>query len=514
MNTRDGISSSLWQSTTDLYRASEPKQMERTFDVIIVGGGITGVTTADLLLREGYKCLLMEARNLCFGTTGGTTAHINTLLDTPYTQLIKNFGLENARKVYDACRHGIESIRANITELETECGWEDCSAFLFSETEDQQKELKEIAEACSRVGLDPHEVQDIPVRIPFLSAISVAQQARFHPTRYVHALARRFEDMGGTILDGCRVTSLVEEEEQVNVESTRGTFAAKWIVLATHIPPTRNIVHARCAPYRSYAMAFRISEHQHFKDLVYDLRDPYHYFRMQEIDRISYLIAGGKDHKTGHEENTQTCLRLLESHVRKHFTVEEATHSWSSQYYESADGLPYIGQLPGHSDRVLTATGFGGNGMIYSTIASKVIRSIVMGREDELISLFSPSRIKPIAGFKNVATHNLDVTRKLLEKIFKSDEIEGYTDLAPGESRVVSTDSGKLAIHKDEQGGLHTVGATCTHMGCQVAWNQAEASWDCPCHGARYDIDGTMLNGPAVDDLEFFNIEIVNTESR
>jgi glycine/D-amino acid oxidase-like deaminating enzyme/nitrite reductase/ring-hydroxylating ferredoxin subunit len=514
MITRDGARSSLWQTTTEQYRVDEKNLADREYDVIIVGGGITGVTTADLLLREGYRCLLLEARNLCFGTTGGTTAHINTLLDTPYTQLIKNFGIENARKVYDACRHGIDRIRSNIRELERDCGWQECNAFLFSETEEQQKELQEIADACNRVGLDPHTTQGLPVPIPFLSAMSVAEQAKFHPTRYVHALARRFEEMGGTIVENCRVTALIEKDERVDVECTSGTFGAKWIILATHIPPTRNIIHVRCVPNRSYAMAFRISEDQHFTDLVYDLRDPYHYFRMQEIDGEKYLIAGGKDHKTGHEENTAAHMRQLESHVRKYFNVEEVTHSWSSQYYESADGLPYIGQLPGHSSQVLTATGFGGNGMIYGTIASEVLRNIITDHADDLVKLFSPSRIKPIAGFKNVASQGIEMTRKLIEKVFTSEEIEGYAELAPGESKVVSSESGKLAIHKDEHGVLHPVKSACTHMGCDVAWNNAESSWDCPCHGARYDVDGKMLNGPAVEDLEFCNIGVLNAESR
>jgi nitrite reductase/ring-hydroxylating ferredoxin subunit len=259
-------------------------------------------------------------------------------------------------------------------------------------------------------------------------------------------------------------------------------------------------------------MAAQFGEAEHFDDLVYDMRDPYHYFRTQEIDGEVYLIAGGKDHKTGQpQNNAHQHMRLLESHVRKHFNIDEVKASWSSQYYESADGLPYIGHLPGHSERILTATGFGGNGMIYSTIASSVLRNIVIDRHDELIDLFSPARIKPIAGFRNFASHNLDVTRKIIGKIFNAEEIEGYADLAPGESRVIKSDLGKVAVHKDERGDLHAVSAVCTHMGCDVAWNDAESSWDCPCHGARYAVDGTVLNGPAVQDLEFLNVEIVST---
>jgi glycine/D-amino acid oxidase-like deaminating enzyme/nitrite reductase/ring-hydroxylating ferredoxin subunit len=511
MTRRDGNLVSLWQATSSTY-SNAAKPAADTYDVVIVGGGITGITTADILLREGLSCLVMEAQQLCFGTTGGTTAHINTLLDTPYSTLIKNFGLDNARKVFEACRHGIDQIRSNVLELDVDCGWKECKAFLFAENEQQQKELEEITEACRRVGLDPHTVQQIPVPIPFVSAISVDRQAKFHPTRYVHALAGRFEKMGGTILEDCRVTELIENDDYIEVVGSKAKVKAKWVVLATHIPPTINVLHLRCAPYRSYAMAAQFGEAEHFDDLVYDMRDPYHYFRTQEIDGEVYLIAGGKDHKTGQpQNNAHQHMRLLESHVRKHFNIDEVKAAWSSQYYESADGLPYIGHLPGHSERILTATGFGGNGMIYSTIASSVLRNIVIDRHDELIDLFSPGRIKPIAGFRNFASHNLDVTRKIIGKIFNAEEIEGYADLAPGESRVIKSDLGKVAVHKDERGDLHAVSAVCTHMGCDVAWNDAESSWDCPCHGARYAVDGTVLNGPAVQDLEFLNVEIVST---
>jgi hypothetical protein len=512
MISRDGHLSSLWQSTTERYKVNEHKPLLKQYDVIIVGGGITGLTTADLLLREGLSCLVLEARELCFGTTGGTTAHINTLLDVPYTELIGNFGLDNAQAVCDACRHGIDSIRSNITELNADCAWHECKAFLFAENENQRKDLNDITEACRQVGLDPHIVDGIPIPVPFVSAISVGTQARFHPTRYVHALAHRFEHMGGTIIENCRVTKLNEEKKQIEVVTTGETFNARWVVLATHIPPTINILHMRCAPYRSYAMALRIPKNQHFDDLVYDMNEPYNYFRMQPIDGEKYLIAGGKDHKTGHEKNTLSSLLALEAHVRKYFQVEEVVNTWSSQYYESADGLPYIGKLPGHTAQVLTATGFGGNGMIYSSIAAKVLRNIVVDQEDGLIELFSPSRIKPIAGFKNFATHNLDVARSLVSRVFKSTEIDQFVSVAPGEGVVAKIEDEKMAVFKDDSGSLHTTNATCTHMGCAVTWNQAEKSWDCPCHGARYDVDGSVLNGPAVNDLESINVEIAGIE--
>lgn len=508
---RDGFQPSIWQATSEPYLPDLSRPVRDLYDVIIVGGGITGVTIADALCREGLSCLLLEANTLCYGTTGGTTAHINTLLDVPYTQLIRNFDVDSASTVCEAARQAIVTIRSNIRDLNIDCGWKETSAFLFAETPEQAEELDDIAEACRQVGLHPTTISQLPVPIPFVSALTIEAQARFHPVRYVHALAKRFEKNGGKLVQNCRMTKMTAEEGHIEVETLRQTYRGKWIVLATHIPPTVNLIHMRCTPYRSYAMAMKINKRQHFDGLVYDMRDPYFYYRMQEIDGEPYLIAGGRDHKTGHEKNTVSSSRALEGHIRRYFGIEQVVSEWSSQYYESADGLPYIGPLPGHSARILTATGFGGNGMTYSSIASGVIADLIAGRENFLAELFSPSRIKPMAGFKNFAAHNLDVTKHMLSSLFRSNQIEGLADLAPGEGKVVTTDDGKVAISKDDQGAVHAVNATCTHLGCKVTWNQFERSWDCPCHGARYNLDGTVLNGPAVNDLEHINVEIMGS---
>jgi nitrite reductase/ring-hydroxylating ferredoxin subunit len=238
--------------------------------------------------------------------------------------------------------------------------------------------------------------------------------------------------------------------------------------------------------------------------------DPYHYYRTQEIDGKKYFIVGGDDHKTGHEPNTAKPFLSLESHVRNNFDVEAVTHQWSSQYYEPADGLPYIGVLPGHAKNVLVATGFGGNGMTYGTIAAHLLSDIILEKEHPLIDALSPGRIKPVAGFKNFTEHNFDVFRLLIKKVFKSPDAHEFVEVAPGEGKIFKVEGQSIGVSKDDNGAIHTVNATCTHMGCTVSWNLTEKSWDCPCHGARFSPDGKVLNGPADKDLEYTNLELIN----
>ena len=498
---RDGSRISLWQSQIAPYKSQNVPDIQTIYDVAIIGGGITGISTAFLLQKAGKSCIVIEANNLCFGTTGGTTAHLNTLLDTPYTRIIKNFGKEDARLVARATAEAIDLVKDNIEQNGIDCEFEDASAYLFSQTREQTEELDEINEACQEVGLDVSYNLSLPVSIGFEKAIEVRGQAKFHPVKYVHGLARAFENAGGIILQQIRVTG-IEDTEGITIETQHGNYRAVNLIYATHIPPGVNILHMRCEPWRSYAMSFTIKDKKYPGELIYDMYDPYHYIRSQKIDGKEYLIVGGEDHKTGAQENAEASFLRLESYVRKHFDVDEILFKWSSQYFESADGLPYIGHLPGHPGNIFVATGYGGNGMTYSSVAAMVLKQMILNEESPFIKLFDPNRVKPIAGFTTFLKQNVEAVRNLVGKWFDKEKLEEFAELAPGEARVTKYNGEKLALYKDEQGELHAVSPVCTHLKCSVAWNNAEQSWDCPCHGSRFSQEGKVLTGPADHDLE------------
>jgi glycine/D-amino acid oxidase-like deaminating enzyme/nitrite reductase/ring-hydroxylating ferredoxin subunit len=502
MISRDGARISLWQDTATGYKTTSVLSA-RNFDVVIAGGGITGVTLALQLQQYGLKCVILEARNLGFGTTGGTTAHLNTLLDTPYNTLIKDFGIDGARFVASATRAAIQLVKDNIDEFNIDCGFEEVPGYLFSQTDDQQKELGDIRDSFIDVGINAEFTGDLPLSVPFKKAIRIPRQAKFHPLRYVHALAGAFEAAGGIIVENCRVINENSNaDETIDIETTLGNFHAGALVYATHIPTGINILHLRCPAYRSYAMAVKLADNVYPHGLIYDMYDPYHYYRTQRIDGNDYLIVGGEDHKTGEEINTNGKFFQLESHIRAHFDVSEIAHKWSSQFFESVDGLPYIGHLPGHSKNVFVATGYGGNGITYSHVAALVLRGLILRHESPYSELFNPGRVKPVAGFTEFVKHNADVVKKFVGKWFGQEDLQTLAELAPGEGKVVNYEEHSLALYKNEQGVIHAVNPACTHMKCSVSWNAAEKSWDCPCHGARYNSQGEVLNGPANKDLE------------
>ncbi len=512
MNLRDGATTSLWQGTTAGFRPASVIT-SKTFDVVIAGAGISGLTLALQLQQYGLKCVILEAQTVGFGTTGGTTAHLNTLLDTPYSQIIKDFGIENAMLVASSTRAAIQLVKDNIEQFNIDCGFEETPGYLFAQNNGQVKALETIRDGCVDVGIDAEFTGDVPLSIPYQRAIKVPRQAKLHPLRYVQTLAAAFEASGGVIIEHCRVldSQSANNDTEVTVETSQGKYQAKSLVYATHIPIGINLLHLRCAPYRSYAMAVKVDKGSYPEGLVYDMYDPYHYYRTQNIDGQDYLIVGGEDHKTGDEPNTNGCFLRLESHIRSHFSVSEIAWRWSSQYYQPVDGLPYIGHLPGNAANVFVATGYGGNGITYSHVAALVLRGLVLNHESPYSALFSPARVKPVAGFTDFVKHNADVVKQFVGKWFGQEELQSLAALAPGEGKVVKYEDHTLGLYKDEKGLLHAVNPACTHMKCSVSWNVAEQSWDCPCHGARYSCDGEVLNGPASKDLE--PVEVKSMES-
>jgi glycine/D-amino acid oxidase-like deaminating enzyme/nitrite reductase/ring-hydroxylating ferredoxin subunit len=497
---RDGARKSIWQE--EIKRFSLQADFNQPYDVAIVGGGITGVSTALKLQQSGKKCIILEAANIGFGTTGGTTAHLNDFFDTTFTEAINDFGMENAKLFAEVGQEAISIIQNNIQQHNIDCNFERKSAYLFALDEKQEKQLEDIVEGASKVGHIMTYTSQIPFPIPFNKAVIIPDQAQFHPIKYIKALCEAFLSLGGIIQEDCFCESHDEQEDFVILKTSKGEIKAKNIVYATHIPPGVNVLHFTNSPYRSYAIAFSLKDENYPKELGYDLMDPYHYYRTQEINGETLLIAGGEDHKTGHEDNTGECFSRLENYVRKYFNVETAYYSWSSQYYEPVDGFPYIGKLPGSNGKIYTATGFRGNGMIFGTISSQILTDLIVNGNSKYEQLFSPSRVKPAAGFTDFVKENATVAFDFIkDKLFR-EKITSFADIKEGEGKVVKYEGESFALYKEVTGKVHLIKSTCPHAFCEVRWNDAELSWDCPCHGSRFNVNGRVLTGPTVKDLQ------------
>ncbi|WGQ10664.1 FAD-dependent oxidoreductase [Pedobacter gandavensis] len=367
--------------------------------------------------------------------------------------------------------------------------------------------LRKKVSSCKRFwklqksGLSVEAAKENLVPVPFDSAICFSGQGQFHPLRYINALLSEFIKLGGVLLPDTMINENSFENQVYTLATIKGPIRAKKLIYATHIPPGLGLMNFRNAPYRSYVLGVRLKNQNYPEGLAYDMQEPYHYFRTQEIDGQPYLIVGGQDHKTGHGDPEQA-FKSLEDYVRQYYELESVDYRWSSQYYVPVDGLPYIGQFPGADKGTYMATGFNGNGMMFGTLSAKIICDLILEKENPYAHLFDPSRSKPVAGFKEFVKENADVAWHFFADRLSPVQLKSLADLKSGEGKLVDFDGKKLAVYKDELGKVTALNPRCTHAGCIVQFNAAEISWDCPCHGGRFDISGKVITGPPTIDLE------------
>ena len=502
---RDGRCESAWQEGLNAIAQNVYENKADTlYDCLVVGGGITGLTTALLLQKAGKQAILAEAHRIGFGTTGGTSAHINTFADTTYQEAASAFGDEGAQLFADAINEGFALIKSNIDTYKINCGYESKPGYLYAEDEEQAKQLADIYEGAIKVGVPVSYTEEVPTPVPYRRALQFDGQAQFHPLKYLQGLQKAYLAAGGVLLENTRIESLKKDGAIHIAQSGTISIKAKKVIYATHMPPNINVFNFECAPYRSYVMAVKLKNGPYPAALIYDLQEPYHYVRSHVIGGQQLLLVGGLDHKTAHGD-AEKAFADLEKYIRKYYHVAAVKYQWSSQYYVPVDGLPYIGQMPFAADGIYCATGYNGNGMMLGSIAGKLLNDLVRKRPNPYADLFDPCRIKPVDGFTEFVKENADVAYHFVADRVGIKETDSLKRLQPGTGKVMEVDGEKIAAYRDEKGLMHTLSPVCTHAGCIVSWNSEEKSWDCPCHGARYDIEGRVLTGPATRDLAKIN---------
>jgi glycine/D-amino acid oxidase-like deaminating enzyme/nitrite reductase/ring-hydroxylating ferredoxin subunit len=509
--TRDGQNQSVWQLNARKNADNGSFDSAIVYDSLIVGAGITGITTALLLQRAGLKCVIADAHNAGYGTTGGTSAHINTFADTTYAEVEKDFGKEASKQFASAILDSVNLIADNVRTYNIDCDFQWKKAYVYAQTDKEAKELTDLYESAQRAGVAAEQTDKAPAPVPYQKAAVFENQAQFHPLKYVTALLAEFIKLGGALLENTMINE-VDSVDGYHIAKSKNNLQikAKSVVYATHIPPGGvNVLHFRNAPYRSYVIAAELTDENDYPDaLVYDMQEPYHYFRTHVIDGKKYLISGGHDHKTGHGDSEQSLTDLI-NYTKECYSVKSVGAKWSAQYYVPTDGLPYIGHLPGASDGIYAATGFNGNGMILGTVSAIVLSDIISKGESVYQDLFKPSRIKPIAGFTEMVKENADVAARFFADRFGIEELESFVQIPADTGEIFEYNDKKVAIYKDPSGNIKALDPVCTHTGCIVNWNNLEKSWDCPCHGGRFNADGNVLTGPPRLDLKQVDIQKV-----
>lgn len=490
---------SLWVATTrDEPGALSSGPVTGRYDVVVLGAGIAGLMTARLLLAEGASVAIIEAGVVASGVTGYTTAKVTALQRTTLSEITDRHGSERAAMYAAANAAAVETTARLVDEDGIECEFERAAACTYTEDDTEVAAVEAEHQACSEAGL-PTRLDartDLPYDVK--AAVWLDDQAQLHPRRYCLGLAEAIRDRGGSVFERVRGLAVEESDDGCTVRTDQGDVHGGHVVVATHLPfLAAGGFFARAHAHRSYAMAVKINGPRP-AGMYISAESPTRSIRTAHED---WLIVGGEGHKVGQDDDTRQRYGALEGWARDRFDVTSVGFRWSAQDYESVDGMPYVGRITGGHHRTWVATGFRKWGMSNGAAAGMMLADAIAGRDNPWLAAFDATRLAPGSSIKKLVTENLNVGQRFIADRVRSWRPRPVDELQPGEGAIVELDGDAVAAFRDDDGSLHAVAATCTHLGCRVTFNTAERSWDCPCHGSRFDVDGRVIQGPAIEDL-------------
>ena len=509
-----GQSASIWmQAAVPSY----PKLAEDiSADVCIIGAGIAGMTTGYLLAREGKSVVLLDDGPIGGGQTERTTAHLANAIDDQYCEIERLHGERGAQLAAESHTAAIDQIEEIITQEDIDCDFERLDGYLFLAPNESTDLLDRELAAAHRAGLtDVERIDRAPLEhFDTGPCLRFPRQGQFHPLKYLAVLASAIVDYGGQIFTGTHAVDIAGGSPARVRTSDGFVVTASAIVVATNTPVNDRVaIHTKQAGYLTYVIGARVPPGSITKALYWDTLDPYHYVRLQSAASAAtgtttgenaaddILIIGGEDHKTGQGDDGIDRFSRLESWARERFPVmQEVQFCWSGQVMEPIDGLAFIGQNPLDEENVFIATGDSGMGMTHGTIAGILLSDLIMGRDNPWKTLYDPARKTLKAGMEFVKETS-NMASQYADWVTPGD-VSSADEISADTGAVLRRGIKKVAVYRDEDGSLHELSAMCTHLGCVVAWNSSERTWDCPCHGSRFDKYGRVVNGPANRDLD------------
>lgn len=515
MQSDSGYTTSVWMNT-DVPELPLLSGDIRT-GVCVVGAGIAGMTTAYLLGRSGRAVVVIDDGPIGGGETGRSTAHITAALDDYYTRIEKRHGVEGSRIAAESHNAAINRIESIASLEDIDCDFERLDGYLFLGEGDDKSVLEQELAAAQRAGLVDVEIVD---RAPIDSfdtgpALRFPRQAQFHSIKYLNGLARAILRDGGQLFSGAHAESIQDGEPAKVTTSDGHVITADNVIVATNTPVNDWVIlHTKQAAYRTYVIAARVPRGSVTRALYWDTLKPYHYVRLQEVDAIldpnrteELLIVGGEDHKTGQSNDSEERFKRIEEWARTRFPMMgNVDFRWSGQIIEPVDYMGFIGKNPGTDQHIYIVTGDSGNGITNATVAGMLLTDLILGRKNRWSKLYDPSRVT-LRATGDYLRENLNVATQYTDWTTAGD-VDSYDEIAPGSGAVVRRGSRKIAVYRDDEGQIHERSAVCTHLYCIVDWNSGERTWDCPCHGSRFDPYGRVVNGPAITPLADVEAEV------
>jgi glycine/D-amino acid oxidase-like deaminating enzyme/nitrite reductase/ring-hydroxylating ferredoxin subunit len=488
---------SVWAASAALPEFP-PLQENIHVDVCVIGAGIAGLTTAYVLARSGKLVAVLDDGPVAGGMTQMSTAHITNMLDDRYFEVEKLHGREGARLAADSHTAAIDRIETIVKQEQIDCNFTRLDGYLFLAEGDRRETLERELEAAHRCGLRAVQMLE---RAPFASfdtgpCLRFPNQGQFNPVKYLASLAQAIVHEGGRIFTGSHADR-VEGGVPGVVHVGRHVISGDAIVVATNVPINDRVaIHTKQAPYMTYVIAARVPRGSVPRVLSWDTGDPYHYIRIHD----DLLIVGGEDHKSGQASDTAERHARLEAWARQRFPMMGPVElAWGGLIMETQDYLAFIGHNPMDHENIYVATGDSGMGITHGTIAGMLLSDLILGRTNPWQALYDPSRVT-LRAAADFARENSNMALQYADWLTGGD-VKSADEIPPGGGALLRRGLEKIAAYRDEEGRLHEHLAGCPHLGCVVHWNRSESTWDCPCHGSRFDPYGKVINGPANKDL-------------
>lgn len=495
-----GKHTSLWLDTTPETRYGRVNA-DLNIDVAVVGGGIAGITTAFMLALEGKKVAVLDRERILTGVTGFTTAKLTSNHARLYKHLIDTFGAEKARLYAQANESAIKYIVSYCAERGIDADIQQMPAYTYAATESDTQSIRDEAEAAKSCGLPATYTEDVPLPFRTAGAVKFDNQYIFHPRKYLLAVAEDYIKLGGLIFENTRVSKIEEEDDGCVVTTDGGVVRAKDVVVATNYPIyDPKFFFARLAAVQAYAIAVKL-EDRFPAGMFYSTDESGHSLRPHWLGSDKeVVIVGGEEHPVGKGGDIIERYRRLEDWARASYPVRSVEYHWTTHDAEPYDKVPLVGKATSSTKHAHVATGFRGWGMSNCTAAGIILSDEILGKSNSWSKVYNPNRYESYLSGEMLSS-NVEIIGTLIKGKFAEYD-EGVADLSNDEARVVEIGGDRVAVYRDEAGKLHAISANCTHMGCTVNWNNAEKSWDCPCHGSRFDYDGNVIHAPAINDLK------------
>lgn len=497
-------SESIWKTFSQQTNFAR-LQNDVFVDVAIIGGGITGISTAQQLKDSGLSTIVLESGKIGQGSTGHSTGNLYLNIEELLVSLKGKYDDDIIRKVIEARKKAFDVIESNVSKYQIDCDFRKRSMFIYEEEDSSSSTIKDEREFDKKIQISAQEInpKDFPFR--FVSGVQYSDQAQFNPLLYTQGLALQVHKMDScAVYENTRVKSIKEEGGNYKIQTTSGVVKAKYVIHATHSPKGKQLsYHSRLGAYREYGVAAILEDNAAYPEGIFWLyqNDEKYSFRTYSRNGKLHLMAIGKPHKVGQKGNNKQCIEGLIYFLNDKFPIKEITHVWGGQNYKPADNLPFIGRISSDSNEFI-ATGFSTDGLIYGTLAATIIANIIKGNPDPYQEIFQPYRNQILESAKKFVKENLNVTGQLLKDwVFKNDDHD-ISRIPKGKGEVIKRDGKRAAVYITPDGEPKILSAVCTHLGCIIHWNELENTWDCPCHGTRFNVDGEILEGPAFKPLQ------------